>query len=182
MRVHGRLVLGAVVLTGFLSAPAFMAQPARAQVAQTQTDWLPLCGKCQKPVIISKSGIGTAHAVAKARVTYEGAKAHCENWQMASTPDCDKDAKETMKEEAGKVYKATADCVRGKLTDTTDDSFTYAGLWSSGYIKGETRWRWASGYDAGKIVGMDWPVGAPMVAQTSAILCPHGIGARGHHR
>ncbi len=29
---------------------------------------------------------------------------------MASTPDCDKEAKKTLKDEAGKVYRATADC------------------------------------------------------------------------
>lgn len=147
-------------------------------VPQTsKAEWLPLCGKCLTPTIFFKSGIGTAHAVAQARVTYKDARGHCEQWSMASTPDCDKDARETLQEENGKIYTASADCVHGKITLATGDSLTYDGLWPSGYLKGKTRWRFvSSGYENGQFANENGPVNGFMVDATSKILCPNGIG------
>ncbi|MBN9614310.1 MAG: hypothetical protein BGO25_09245 [Acidobacteriales bacterium 59-55] len=142
------------------------------------------------PTIFSKSGIGTARAVAKARVTYQDAKGHCEQYAMEDHPNCDKEAKETLKEEAGKIYTATADCVRGKLTDANGENFIYAGLWpktgnrfQDQYLAGKTRWRWGLGSDGdtGKIVGEDGPTNAFMVSATAEILCPNGVGPARKH-
>jgi hypothetical protein len=162
--------------TATLLGACLSACHASAQTT-TQAEWLPLCGKCIKPTVFSKSGIGTARAVAEAKVTFQDAKDHCEAWSMSEHPDCDNDAKAALKAENAKIYKATADCVHGKLTTATGDTVTYAGLWSSGYLKGKTRWRWVSGYDKGKIVSPDGPVNAPMISATSDILCPGGVGA-----
>lgn len=178
MRAQQSLVVGTVVLTGFFTLGAFRAHPATAP--KQEAEWLPLCGKCQTPTVFSKSGIGTAHAVAKARVTYQDAMDHCGQWSMEDHPDCDKEAKETLKEEAGKIYTATADCVHGKMTDANDESFIYAGLWpkSDRYLAGKTRWRWGPGSDedTGKVVGENGPTTADMVSATAQILCPNGVG------
>jgi hypothetical protein len=188
MRVHQSLVIGAVVLTGFFTLATFRAHPATKPAQKVES--LPLCNKCQEPAVFSKSGIGTANAVAKARVTYQGAKDYCAAYSMEDHPDCDKEAKETLKEEAGKIYTATADCVHGKLTDANGESFLYAGLWpktgnrfQDWYLAGKTRWRWGSGSDAdtGKIVGEDGPTNAFMVSATAAILCPNGVGPAQKH-
>lgn len=175
MKVDRRLAAGAMVVTGFLTLLAFRTQPVTAKTAEA--DWLPLCGKCMTPTIFSKSGIGTAHAVAEARVTYKNAKDHCEQWSMAANPDCDKQAKESVQEEKGKIYKAIADCVHGKITLATGDNLTYAGVWSNGELKGKTRWRFVSlGYDNGQFANENGPVNGFMVDVTSKILCPNGVG------
>ena len=182
MRVDKSVAVSAIALTGLLALLAFRAQPAIAKTAAakaTKTDWLPLCGKCMKPTFFSKSGIGTAHAVANARVTYQDAKDHCEQWSMEDHPNCDKQAKETLQEEKGKIYTATADCVHGKITLATGDNLTYAGIWPSGHLKGKTRWRFvSSGYDNGELANENGPVNGFMVDATSKILCPARITAK----
>jgi hypothetical protein len=185
MRVHRRLTVGAVALGAvFLLLPC-CAHPATPPAQKAES--LSLCGKCQTPTIFSKSGIGTAHAVAKARVTYQDAKGYCGQWSMEDHPDCDKQAKETLQEEKGKIYTATADCVHGKLTDANGENFIYAGLWpktgnrfQDQYLAGKTRWRWGPGSDGdtGKIVDENGPTNAFMVSATAEILCPRGIGVK----
>lgn len=99
---------------------------------------------------------------------------------MEDHPDCDKQAKETLQEENGKIYTATADCVHGKLTDANGENFTYAGQWpkSDRYLAGKTRWNWGPGSDGdtGKIVGEYGPTNADLVSTTAHILCPNGVG------
>ncbi len=145
MRVHQHLVVSALVLAGFFTLGTFRAHPATAPTQKAE--WLPLCGKCQTPTVFSKSGIGTANAIAKARVTYQDAKQYCEQWSIEDHPNCDRQAKETLQEENGKIYTATADCVHGKMTDANGENFTYADLWpkSDRYLAGKTRWRGALG-------------------------------------
>lgn len=183
MKVHLSLRVSAVVLAGFFMLGTLRAHTASAP--KQKAEWLSLCEKCQTPTIFLRSGIGTAHAVAKARVTYQAAKDHCEQYAMEGHPDCDKHAKETLKEEAGKIYTATADCVHGKLTDANGENFIYAGLWpktgnsfQDRYLAGKTRWRWGPGSDedTGKIVGEDGPTNAFMISATAEILCPNGVG------
>jgi hypothetical protein len=183
MRVQQSLLIGAVILTGFFTLGTLPAHPASAP--KQKAEWLSLCGKCQRPTVFSKSGIGAAHAVAKARVTYQDARNHCKQYAMEDHPNCDKEAKEVLKEEAGKIYTATADCVHGKMTDANGENFVYAGLWpktgnrfQDQYLAGKTRWRWGPNSDAdtGKIVGEDGPTNAFMVSATAGILCPNGVG------
>lgn len=178
MRVHQHLVVSALALAGSLTLGAFRAHPATAPTQKGE--WLPLCGKCQTPTVFSKSGIATANAIAEAHVTYQDAKQYCEQWSMEDHPDCDKQAKETLQEENGKIYTATADCVHGKLTDANGENFTYAGQWpkSDRYLAGKTRWNWGPGSDGdtGKIVGEYGPTNADLVSTTAHILCPNGVG------
>jgi hypothetical protein len=179
---------GTVVLAGFFTLGTFRAHPAAVPAQKAES--LSLCPKCPTPTIFSKSGIGTAHAVAKGRVTYQDAKGHCEQYAMEDHPNCDQQAKETLQEEAGKIYMATADCTHGKMTDANGENFIYAGLWpktgnrfQDQYLAGKTRWRWGPGSDedTGKIVGEDGPTNAFMVAATAEILCPNGVGAVQKH-
>ena len=52
-----------------------------APAAAAANEWLAVCGKCISPTIFSKSGIGTARAVAEARITRAEVEAWCANWQ-----------------------------------------------------------------------------------------------------
>src|SRR4029453_18047904 len=76
-------------------------------------DWLSLGSKHWAPTITSKSGIGTAHAVAEAKATRKEIEGWCANW----TPD-DKGcvARELASDAARKTYRASADCTKGRIT------------------------------------------------------------------
>ncbi len=63
-------LLGAVLATTLLAGGTALAQ-----------DWLALCSKCLSPSVFSKTGIGTANAVAMARITEPHPTSWCENWQ-----------------------------------------------------------------------------------------------------
>jgi hypothetical protein len=53
---------------------------ARGSDAVAESDWLSLGNKQWAPTITSKSGIGTAHAVAEAHVTRKEIEGWCANW------------------------------------------------------------------------------------------------------
>lgn len=198
MRAHRMFAIGAVVAAGFLLMQARAPQTVSAQTkhqtkhsAKAQQETLLLCGKCASPTVFEKTGIGTEHAVAKAKITFQDAKDNCQAFEMDGQTNCDQEAKDTLKQENGKIYTATADCVHGKLTDANGENFVYAGLWQTADLprwasnmKGQTRWRWGAGSDAdtGKIVGFDGPTQASMVAATAKLLCPAGVGANRHAR
>lgn len=183
MKRRTHALLQNLLVVGFLTV-AGPSAPIAAQSTKPpgKAQYLPLCGKCLTPTVFSKSGIGTADAIAKAKVTYKDAKDNCEAFSMDEHPNCDKDAKDTLKQENGKIYEATADCIHGKITLATGDKLTYAGIWPSGYLKGKTRWRFvSSGYDNGHFANEDGPTNGFMVDATSKILCPSGIGGARKH-
>lgn len=198
MKIHRILAVSTALVAGFFLMQAREPQTVSAQAkhqakhqAKTEKESLSLCGKCASPTVFEKSGIGTAHAVVKAKMTFEDAKENCQAFSMDEHPDCDKEAQDTLKQENGKIYTATADCVHGTMTDANGENFVYAGLWQTADLprwasnmKGQTRWRWGTGSDAdtGKIVGFDGPTQASMVAATAKLLCPTGVGANHRHR
>src|SRR5262245_210188 len=107
--------------------------------AAEQYDWLSLGSKFWAPTITSKSGIGTAHAVAEAKVTRKEIEGWCANW----TPD-DKGcvARELASDAAKKTYRASADCTKGRITAVDGETYTLDGVWDGSDIgAGRTRWR-----------------------------------------
>ncbi len=157
-------------LSRFLLLISVLSLAPFAESQNVKIDWIPICGKCLSPTITSRSGIGTAHAVAEGRITLQAAKDYCENWSPDA--DCSKEAAETLKGEAHKVYRVSADCIHGTVTDTGGSLFHYAGVWPGGFAKGRTRWRDSSG----KIVQPD--ENGLSVSAIGDLLCPAGIGAR----
>lgn len=164
-----QLLLWCLLAVGLL---AVGANPAPAATQSNTAGSLPVCQKCPEARIFSSSGIGTAHATAEARLTYADIKSNCENYAMSSDTNCGKEAKEMLAQQAGKIYRASADCIHGKLTDIYGDSYTYDEIWTSGWIKGQSRWRDAKG----KILGPEGPYGSFAIAATGAVLCPNGFG------
>jgi hypothetical protein len=134
-----------------------------------EPEWLALCAKCVKPAVTSKSGIGTANAVAEAKVTQAGAKEWCENWQPADNIGaCVRDQ---LTEHGSKIYRANADCLHGQITPVDGKTYTLAGFWTSGDGKGRTKWRGATG----TVMGQDNTSGGLSISQQWEVLCSSTI-------
>jgi hypothetical protein len=116
--------------------------------------------------VFSKSGIGTANAVAEARVTRAEIEGWCENW----TPgDRGRVQRELSSDAVRRTYRASADCTRGRITAVDGNSYTLAGCWDHSDIGGgRTGWRDASG----RIVGRDNASGGLGISQQWEVLCP----------
>src|SRR3954465_549297 len=112
------------------------------------TEWISLCSKCLSPSIASKSGFGTANAVAEGKVTLADAKQWCASWE----PDNKACPKEQLTNENGQSYRISANCKAGKLTSVDGSSYTYAGIWNNNDIGGRRpKFRGSDG----KVVGRD---------------------------
>lgn len=161
MSVHARHLTLAAALTMAVSLPL-----------HAQQEWLSLGAKHWSPTVVSKSGIGTANAVAEARVMRENVKAWCENWAPGDR-DCVN--REMASPEARKIYRASADCVAGRITTVDGNTYTLAGRWDNSDIGGgRSRWRDA----AGRIVGRDNASGGLGISQQWEVLCPAGASPR----
>lgn len=134
--------------------------------AQGQMDWLAVCAKCLSPTIQTRSGIGTANAVATARITRQGAEDWCSNWAPGDRSCV---AEQLASNQAKQTYRASADCTRGRITPIDGQTYTLAGTWDASDIgAGRTRWRDASG----QIVGRDNASGGLGISQQWEVLCP----------
>lgn len=143
-----------------------------ASSLEARGESLAICSKCWAPTVFSKSGIGTANAVAEARATREAIAGWCQNW----TPD-DRGCvqRELSSPDAKRTYRASADCTRGRITAIDGETYTLAGRWDNSDIGGgRTRWRDGSG----RIVGRDNASGGLGIAQQWEVLCPEGRSAR----
>lgn len=152
-------------------AVALVTCPLVASAAN-QREWLSLGAKSWAPSVFRKSGIDTAHAVAEARVTRADIQGWCENW---SPEDRGCVEREYTPEVARGIYRASADCVRGRITPVDGSTYSLAGYWDDSDIGGgRTRWRDAAGH----IVGRDNASGGLGISQQWEVLCPgraHGV-------
>ncbi|WP_374575625.1 hypothetical protein [Phenylobacterium sp.] len=138
-----------------------------------QKEWLAICAKCVSPTVQTKSGVGTANAVATARITRADIEEWCANWE----PDSRSCVADGLKnEDMITVYKASADCLHGKITPIDGQSYTLAGVWDNSDIGGgRTRWRDAKG----QIVGRDNASGGLGISQQWELLCPGPLRVSG---
>ncbi len=134
------------------------------QNAADSSLWIPLCSKCLSARVSSKSGFGTANAVAEGKVTLADAKEWCASWE----PDSKTCPKEQLDNEKGQVYRISANCTAGKLTSFDGSSYTPAGVWDASDIgEGRPKFR---GVD-GKIVGRDNASNGLGLAAQWELLC-----------
>jgi hypothetical protein len=149
-----------------LLATFLLAAPAQAE------EWLSLCSKCLSPTVISKTGAGTANAVAIARITEAAARGWCENWEPGNR-NC---VREQMSQpEAAQTFRATADCPAGRITAVDGQTYRRDGSWPRNSM-GEGRARFRNA--AGRIVGADNASGGLGIAQQWEVLCPQPAAAR----
>jgi hypothetical protein len=138
-----------------------------AIAATSSADWLSLCSKCLSPTVTSKSGIGTANAMAEGRITRTEAANWCTNWAPGqSQAACV--GEQMSSEEAKRSYRATADCPAGRLVAADGKSYTLAGVWVGDIGAGRAKFRDAGG----KIVGRSNAENGLTIAQNWEVLCP----------
>lgn len=143
-----------------------------AAIAAVDLGWLALCGKCVNPTVFSTSGLGSANAVAEARITRGEIEGWCANWQPGDK-SCVKQQLAT--EDLKKVYRASANCTAGSITPVDGKNYKLAGVWDNSDIGvGRSKWRDASG----KIVGRDNASGGLSISQQWELLCP-AVGKAG---
>lgn len=162
-----------IALAGILVLGAGILVLGAAGSATTAQEWLAICGKCITPSIFSKTGIGTANAIALARVTPRDAEGYCANWQPgADQAACVREQLATP--EAQETYRASADCIAGRITPIDGKTYRLDGAWRGGIGDGRTRWRDASG----RVVGRDNASGGLGISQQWELLCPKPVPAQ----
>src|SRR5687767_10812347 len=117
-----------------LAAAAAALVSACASAAQGE--WLSLGAKSWAPAVISKSGIGTANAIAEARVTRKEIEGWCANWSP-SDKGCVQ--RELSSPDAKKTYRASADCPAGRITAVDGNTYKLAGKWDNSDIGGDRK-------------------------------------------
>lgn len=151
--------------------PLLIAVAAALVPTSAESESLSLGSKHWAPTVVSKSGIGTANAVAEARVMREEIEGWCANW----APDDRNCVRAVLDSPDAKLtYRASANCIAGRITAVDGNTYTLAGRWDhSDFGGGRTRWRDA----AGRIVGRDNASGGLGIAQQWEVLCPENAPA-----
>lgn len=129
-----RSLCAAILFLGLLPSggPAFSAS----------AEYLPICNlpKCLNPQVTTKAGIGTATATAEARIHPDDAA----KWCATNKPRDKYCAKEQV--QSGWIgfrplYRASADCLAGRMNGIDGGVYLYRGLWDEGEGKGRPRFR-----------------------------------------
>jgi hypothetical protein len=124
------------------------------------------------PVVISKSGTGTAQATATAKVTSDSIKAFCAG-QAAQGGNTAQACAKQEQSELGKTYSIQADCTVGRLQPLDQNTYVLDGLWDNSDVgAGRTRWRGPNG-----VVGRDSASGGLALSQQWEVLCPGRVSA-----
>ncbi len=144
-----------------------VARAAGAAGTKPDPQTLALCSRCPAPTVFRSSGIGTANAVAEARMGRDdltGTDGPC--------PNADAKCLET---ELRRVYKASADCTVGRITTVEGTRLTLAGVWDDSDVGGgRTMWRGADG----QVVGRDNASNGLAVSAQWEVLCPGPVSAK----
>lgn len=147
-------------------------------------EYLPICNlpKCLNPQVTSKSGIGTANAMAEAKIAPEDAEKWCATYKPRDKY-CPKEQVKSGWVGFRSLYRASANCLAGHMTAIDGGTYTYAGVWEDGNGKGRPRFATsnprvvAQKWDepgvtvdgSGTITG--WGGGSPNLAAQWEVLC-----------
>jgi hypothetical protein len=155
--------------SGQAARPATIAKPAAPAAPARDLGWLgaPL-REDPSPAITSLKGVGSANAMAEARMTQKVLSEFCSaNGQFyKSEAHC---VATKQGQFANKTFRASADCTAGRITTSGDESYTLDGIWpkdSDG--AGRTRWKDASG----SVVAPDLINNGLHISQQWETLCP----------
>ncbi len=165
-------------LFGLATAGCLLSMGAPGPAAAgSSAEWLASM-EGPSPTVTSKSGVGTAQASARAKVTSESLKSFCADSASQGDPAQAKAAVDAcvkqQKPELGKTYTITADCTVGRLQPLDGKSYVLDGVWDNSDIGGgRTRWK---GPD-GAVVGRDNASGGLALSQQWEVLCPGRVSA-----
>jgi hypothetical protein len=145
---------------------------------------MPICTlpNCLNPRVTAKSGIGTANATAEAKVTPEDAAKWCATYKPRYKL-CQQEEVRNGWIGFKNLYRASADCVTGRMTPIDGNTYTYVGVWEDGPGKGRpkfttqnhrfphTKWEETGieTHPSGSITG--WGGGSPNLAAQWEVLC-----------
>lgn len=153
-----------LLLRGLCAGVLLCAGPGAA------AHWLALCSKCVNPTIFSLTGADTANALAQARITRAEIEGWCANWQPGDAACVQQGLQE---HDLKTIYRASANCVAGRITAVNGKNYQLAGVWDNSDIGGgRSRWRDAQG----RIVGRDNASGGLGISQQWEVLCPSAGG------
>jgi hypothetical protein len=124
------------------------------------------------PRIQSTSGVGTANAVASAKVTLEDATAWCAQFNAGYKGCVEDQVAQGGTAGGAKVrandFKATANCATGKMTAVDRRSYTYVGTWPDGGPgAGRPKFAGSTGEIGGRVFEQQ---GGPQVANGSTTI------------
>ena len=152
--------------------------------AADNAESMPICTlpKCLNPRVTTKSGIGTANAAVEAKVTPEDATKWCATYKPKDKL-CVKEQVQSGWIGFRNLYRASADCVAGRMTPIDGNQYTYAGVWEDGPGKGRPKFtttnrrfpstKWdetgVETHPDGTITG--WGGGSPNLAAQWEVLC-----------
>jgi hypothetical protein len=164
-------------LWNFVSAPGIAAEAAGPE-------YMPICTlpKCLNPRVTAKSGIGTANATAEAKVTPEDAGKWCATYKPMDKL-CQTEQVKSGWIGFRNLYRASADCVAGRMTPIDGNQYSYVGVWEDGPGKGRPKFASANGrfpakkwdetgveiHPSGSITA--WGGGSPNLAAQWDVLC-----------
>ena len=156
------------------TTPATPPAAAGQTVAQANGQFLPVCllPRCLNPRVLSTSGVGTANAVAEAKVTRDDATAWCAQFN-AGNKGCVEDQLAQGGTAGGAKFrandfKATANCATGKLNAVDGHAYTYVGTWPGGGAgAGRPKFAGSTGEPGGRVFEQQ---GGPQVANGSTTI------------
>jgi hypothetical protein len=173
----GVMLLSLAELGPSITAPVIAAD-------NTGGESMPICTlpKCLNPRVTAKSGIGTANATVEAKVTPEDAAKWCATYKP-SYKLCQQEEVRNGWIGFKNLYRASADCVAGRMTPIDGNTYTYIGVWEDGPGKGRPKFtttnrrfphtKWDETgveiHPSGSITG--WGGGSPNLAAQWEVLC-----------
>lgn len=183
-----RLQRPSMISLAWLCASAFLAMflVSATPASSGDAEYMPVCNLPQylNPQVTAKSGIGTANATIEAKVTPDAAAKWCAA-NRALDKYCPKEEVKMGGTGNKSLYRASADCVAGRMTPIDGNQYTYAGVWEDSPGKGRPRFtttnprfphtKWDEAGDdiapgtKGQILG--WDGGSPNLAAQWEILC-----------
>lgn len=183
MRSYGLTVLGGALLLSL----AFSGVPGDSIVIAADNagaEVMPICPlpKCLNPRVTAKSGIGTANATVEAKVTPEDAAKWCATYKPMYKL-CQQEEVRNGWIGFKNLYRASADCIAGRMTPIDGNTYTYIGVWEDGPGKGRPKFtttnrrfphtKWdetgVETHPSGSITG--WGGGSPNLAAQWEVLC-----------
>lgn len=134
-------------------------------IAKAET--FPIDSKLPDTQIVKASGLGTEAAYIEAKSTVEDIKAWCDNWYPER-----KDCVSENSSDLDTVYKASANCYAGTMTDPNDRKLKWSGL---NRKQDFNRYYVFTDVSTGKKVGFSNADGGVGLMAQWMTLCPYGL-------
>ncbi len=145
----------------------FIGEACVPLLSIAKADTFPVDSKLPDTQIVKASGLGTEAAYIEAKTTVEDIKSWCDNWYPGKK-DCVSDNSSDL----DTVYKASANCHAGTMTDPNDRKFKWSGL---NRTQDFNRYYEFTDVSTGKRIGFSNADGGVGLMAQWMTLCPFGL-------